>query len=107
MCAPKSGWKCFLDVFQKNCLRIVLDTRLTDRISNTRLYEKCGLTPLYRVIMRERLRGLGYVMRMKDDRLPKIFFFGHCLGLNGKQIVHNWLGWEDVIKKDLREVGTS
>ena len=27
------------DIFQRNCLRIVLGTRLTDRISNSRLYK--------------------------------------------------------------------
>ena len=32
----------------RNCLRIVLSTRLTDRISNSRLYEKCGLIPMAR-----------------------------------------------------------
>ena len=31
-----------LDVFQGNCLWIVLVTRLTDHISNSKLYEKCG-----------------------------------------------------------------
>ena len=31
-----------LYVFQRNYLRIVLGIRLTDRISNSRLYEKCG-----------------------------------------------------------------
>ena len=35
-----------LDVFQRNCLRTVLGTGLTDRISNSRLFEKCGLIPL-------------------------------------------------------------
>ena len=41
------------DVFQRYCLRIVLGTRLTDRISNCRLYEKCGSVPLYRAIMKK------------------------------------------------------
>ena len=36
--------------------RIVLGTRLTDRISNSRLYEKCGSILLSRAIMKERLR---------------------------------------------------
>ena len=74
-----------LDVFQRNCLRIVLGTRLTDRISNSKLYEKCGSIPLSMAIMKERLRWLGPVLWMKDDRL----------------------GWEDVINKDLKEIGTS
>ena len=29
-----------LDVFQRNCMRVVMGTRLTDRISNSRLYKK-------------------------------------------------------------------
>ena len=59
-----------LDVFQKNCLRIVLGTRLTCRILNSRFYEKYGSIPLSRAIMKERLKWLGHVLRMKDDRLP-------------------------------------
>ena len=34
-------------------VRIVLSTRLTDRISNSRLYEKFGSIPLFRAIMKE------------------------------------------------------
>ena len=64
-----------LDVFERNCLQIVLGTRLTDRISSSRLYEKCGLIPLSRVIVKERLKCLGHVLRMKDDRFPKIVVF--------------------------------
>ena len=45
-----------LDVFQRNWLLIVLGTRLTDRIPNFRLFEKCGSIPLSRAIMKERSR---------------------------------------------------
>ena len=41
-----------LDVFRRNCLRIVLGTRLTDHISNSRLYDKCDSIPLSRAIMK-------------------------------------------------------
>ena len=40
--------KELLDVFQKNCLRTVLVNRLTDRISKSKLYGKCGWIPLSR-----------------------------------------------------------
>ena len=95
-----------LDIFQRNCLRIVPGTRLTNRISNSRLYEKYGLIPLSGVIMKERLKWPGDVLRMKDDRLPKIVFFG-------QPSMAKWKsgrlrpGWEDVIKKDLKEIETS
>ena len=95
-----------LDVFQGNCLRIILGTRLTDRISNSRLYEKCGSIPLSRAIMKERLSWLGQVLRMKDDRLPKIVLFGQPSGATRKE-GRPCLGWEDVINKDLKEMGTS
>ena len=65
-----------LDVFQRNCLHIVLGTLLTDRISNSKLYQKCGSISFSRAIMKERLRKLGHVLRMKDERLPKIVLLG-------------------------------
>ncbi|XP_065564601.1 uncharacterized protein LOC136029945 [Artemia franciscana] len=73
-----------LDVLKRNCLRIVVGTRLTDRISNSRLYEKCGSIALSGSIMKERLRWLGHVLRMKDERLPKIVLFGHPSGATRK-----------------------
>jgi hypothetical protein len=94
-----------LDVFQRNCLRIVLGTRLTDRISNDRLYEKCGSIPLSRAIMKERLRWLGNVVGIKDDRLPKIVLFGKPYRAKQKA-GRTRLGWGDAIKKDLKEMGT-
>ena len=93
-----------LDVFQRNCLRIVLGTRLTDRISNSRLYEKYGSIPLSRATVKERLRWLGHVLQMNDDRLPKIVLFGQPSGATRKAD-RRCLGWEDVTNKDLK--GTS
>ena len=94
------------DVSQRNCLRIVLGTRLTDRISNSRLYEKCGSIPLSRAVTKERLRWLCHVLRMKDDRLPKIVLLGQP-SLATRKAGCPCLGWEDVINKDLKEMGTS
>ena len=67
--------KNLLGVFKRNCLLIVLGTRLTDCVSNRRLYEKSDSIPLSRAILKERLRWLGHVLRMKDDILPKIVLF--------------------------------
>jgi hypothetical protein len=47
--------------------------------------------------MRERLRWLRYVLRMKDDRLPKIVLFGQPSWAKRKA-GFPWLGWEDVVK---------
>ena len=85
---------------------IVLGTRLTVSISNSRLYEKCGSIVLSRAIMSERLRWLGQVLRMKYDRLAKIVLFGQPSWAKQKAVCPR-LGWEDVIKKDLKEMGIS
>jgi len=42
----------------------------------------------------------------KDYRLPKIVFFGQQSRAKRKA-GRPFLGWEDVIKKDLKEIGTS
>ena len=62
------------DGFQRNCLQIILSTRLNDHISNFRLYEKSGSIPLPMATMRGPLRYLRHVLRMKDDRLLNIVF---------------------------------
>ena len=42
---------------------------------------------------------------MKDDRLPKIVLFGQPSRAKRK-VDRPRLGWEDVINKDLKEMGT-
>ena len=56
--------------------------------------------------MRERLRWLGHVLRRKDDKLPKIVIFDRPPRAKRKA-GRPQLGWEDVIQKDLKEMGTS
>jgi hypothetical protein len=45
-------------------------------------------------------------VRTKDDRLPKVVLFGQPSRAKQKA-GRPRLGWEDVIKKDLKEMGTS
>jgi len=65
-----------LYVFQRNCLRIALGTRLIYHLSNSKLYEKFVSILVFRTIMKEAIRWLGLVLPMKDDKLPKIVFVG-------------------------------
>ena len=52
------------------------------------------------------LRWLGHVLWMKDERLPKIVLFCQLSGAT-RIAGCSYLGWEDVINKDLKEMGTS
>ena len=93
-----------LDVLQRNCLRIVLGTQVTDRISNSRLYEKCGSIPLSRAIMKGRLRWLGHVLQMIDCQ--RLSFLANRLGLNRKQVLKE-MGtlWEGIKREVLNRLG--
>ena len=95
-----------LDGFQGNCPRIFLGTRLIDYISKSRLYEKCGSSPLFRAIIKETLEWLGFFLRMKDDRMPKIVLFGKR-SRDNREAGLPWLELKDVIRKDLKEMETS
>ena len=46
------------------------------------------------------------MLRIKDDRLPKIVLFGKPT-VTKRKPGHPQLGWEEVIRKDLKEIETS
>jgi hypothetical protein len=52
------------------------------------------------------VRWLGHVLRMKNDRLPNILLFDQPSRAKRKA-GRPRLGWEDVVRKDLRKMGTS
>ena len=66
----------------------------------------CGSIPLSRAIMRERLKWLGHVLRLKDKKLPNIVLFGQP-ALAKQNAGRLRFGREDFIKKDLKETGIS
>ena len=89
-----------LDVFQRNCLQILLGTRLTGRISSSGLCGKCGSILLSRAIMRESLRWLGHFLQMKHDRLHDRFLpFGKPSRAKQKA-GRPQMAFEDAVKKD-------
>ena len=51
--------------------------------------------------MRENLRWLGHILRMKGDRFPKIVLFGQ-LPRAKRKAGRPRLVWEGDVKKDLR-----
>ena len=56
--------------------------------------------------MKERLRRMGHILRIKDDRYPKIVHFGQPSRVKQKA-GRPRQGWESVINKALKEMGTS
>ena len=63
--------KDLLDVFLRNCLRIVLGSLLIESMSNSRLCEKCRSNPLSKAIVRETLK------KICTQNFLQAQFFGH------------------------------
>ena len=68
------------------------------------MYEKCGSIPLSRA--KRKVEMVRACSADEDDRLPKIALFGQLFRAKRK-VGRPRLGWKDVIKKDLKEIGTS
>ena len=64
--------------------------------------QKSGSVLISRAIKEKRLRWLRHILKMKDDRLPKVVLFGQP---SRAKRIPKWM--EDVIRKDLRETITS
>ena len=92
-----------LDVFQRDYLRNSLNTGLTNRISNSKLYKKCSSIPLSRAIIRERLIFQGNILWVWDDKLPKLVLVGQPSTATLKA-GRSRMGWQDVRRKDLRKM---
>jgi hypothetical protein len=106
MGASKKKGRGVATYFPEKLPQIVLGTQLTDCISNSKLYKKCGSILLSRVKIRERMRWLGNVLQMKDDRWPKTVLAGQPSRAKQKAGCPQ-IGWEIVIRKDLRETRAS
>ncbi len=60
-----------LHAFHMQVLRCILRVTLRDELSNADILRRCDLPSMKQILVRERLRWLGHVMRMDESRLPK------------------------------------
>ena len=94
-----------LDVFQMKCLRKICKVSLKDRINNERILDWCNVAKVSNIVSHMRLRWLGHLARMPDERLPKRVLFGHMdgSGLRGKSQKQ----WVNYVREDLQIAGLS
>ena len=69
-----------LAVFQMNCLRRICGISLRDHVPNVDVLNRCNTFSVESQLQSKRLRWLGHVFRMLDDRLPKKLLFGQVKG---------------------------
>ena len=69
-----------LAVFQMNCLRRICGISLRDHVPDVDKLNRCNTLSVESQLQGKRLRWLGHVFRMANDRLPKKLLFGQVKG---------------------------
>ena len=65
-----------LEKFHMNSLRKILDVTWRDRVSNVEVLRRTGCVSVENILHRNKLRWVGHVIRMDEDRLPKQLLYG-------------------------------
>jgi len=89
-----------LESFYLYCLRRILRISWMDRVGNEEVRNRCELPTFEAILRQRRLRWLGHVDRMADDRLPKALLWGRLLHSKRKQGGPK-KRWTDVCSQDL------
>ncbi len=71
-----------------------------DRVPNTTILKLTNSSDMYTAIRRRRLRWIGHVRRMPDERLPKSIFHGE-LAVGHRPHGRLKLRFNDVVKRDM------
>ena len=73
-----------IEVFQMNCLRFLCGFTWRDHKSNETVRHSCNLPSIAGEVRFRRLKWLGHVARMPDDRQPVQVLFGQLTGARGR-----------------------
>lgn len=94
-----------LEVFQMRCLRTICSLSIIDRIPNEEILQRCSVSGISDIIKYRRLRWLGHVARMDNNRLPKMMMFSTLEGdgRRGRPVK----SWNDYVRHDLETLGIS
>ena len=93
-----------LQSFVMRCLRIILGVSVRDMKRNTTIRKMAKQQRLSSVLMQRRLRLLGHLSRMDDNRLPKQLLV--CAPVGGSRAVGGQkYRWNDLVTRDLTKCG--
>ena len=90
-----------LRTLQQRHLRLILKIRWDDYISNEDVLRRANVDDIETKLVRSRLRWLGNLCRMDDDRVPKQLLFSE-LEHGSRPFGRPKLRFKDILKKDLK-----
>ena len=99
-----------LNSFHNRCIRTILGVtryqQWKERITSKHLASTFGMQQLASdFVMEQRLRWLGHLGRMSNDRLPKIVLFGELHRARPRHGTKR--RWRDVARSDVEAIGAS
>ena len=65
-----------LERFHQKCLRRVLNVKWQSITPDMNIHKKAACLSIEAMVMRNRLRWAGHIVRMEDVKLPKRLFYG-------------------------------
>jgi hypothetical protein len=94
-----------LEVVHSDCLRQILNVRRADRHSKQHLWSQCQTVSLGDHLTAHRLRWLGHVLRMGEERYPyqALFSLMHDAGAAPRGAPP--MSWEKCVTRDLQALG--
>jgi hypothetical protein len=94
-----------LEVVHSDCLRHILNVRRVDRHSREQLWSQYDTVSLATHLTAHRLRWLGHVLRMGEERYPHqaLFSLVHDVGAAPKGAPP--MSWEKCVRNDLQALG--
>ena len=93
-----------MDQFHLRCLRKIMRISWEDRVSNTEVLRRAGMPGIETVILKAQLRWVGHVVRMDNNRLPKMVFFSE-LATGGRKVGRPLKRYKDSLKDTLKVCG--
>ena len=90
-----------LNTFHLRCLRRLLRIKWQDKVPNVEVLKRAGIPSMQGLLSQRRLRWLGHVHRMDDDRIPKSILYGE-LSVGQRRKGRPQMRFIDVCKRDLK-----
>ena len=95
-----------LDRFHLRCLRKICGISWRDKVPDTEVLDRCGITGIEALLMKAQLRWAGHIVRMDDSRIPKAVFYSE-LAAGRRSQGGQYKRYKDVLKATLKSCNIS
>ena len=92
-----------INTFQQRSLRCILRIKWQHKITNEKVLRRTGLTFMYTILSHRRLRWLGHIVRMSDERIPKTLLYSELV-VGKRNVGRPRLHYKYVCKRDLKSL---